>query len=386
MWFDISNGDILTTESASRLISRNERVYHKRKKILALSSEEIEHFSCEELQITLSVKVIDNWSKTDFVLLGQKNVIVNTLKKIRIPFIYEKSAIGLAFFIELRHKETILSYLRSNNFNVTFESKKSVELKTRSGRYETHHYVRPFLKNQDRVFQLIVDNKVFSMLFDGHGKNDVIHYIDKNHSYFNRLFDYPFPNSNEKATEIVNIVIHGFMKKMKDEKIKTQGSGSTFVFAFHDLMNHNVIFGNTGDSRIVWSLDGRRSNHSQDHKPDETNEKKRVEAAGGTVTKEANDVYRVGRSLAISRAIGDTELAPAVIPTAFVYGPFKMKIGGYYIMASDGIFDVMSNIEIFNRLKIAKNIDQELKDLTEISRDRKSHDDMSLLYLRVLND
>jgi serine/threonine protein phosphatase PrpC len=63
-----------------------------------------------------------------------------------------------------------------------------------------------------------------------------------------------------------------------------------------------VICANSGDSRTVLSKKGTAIELSQDHKPDNLEEKNRIEAAGGFV-----EESRVKGVLSLSRAIGDLE-------------------------------------------------------------------------------
>jgi serine/threonine protein phosphatase PrpC len=70
------------------------------------------------------------------------------------------------------------------------------------------------------------------------------------------------------------------------------------------LTKDRIVCGNLGDSRAVLAkmVDGKLTaiNLSEDHKPENDEEKKRIEDAGGSV-----DFARVDGTLALSRAIGD---------------------------------------------------------------------------------
>lgn len=70
------------------------------------------------------------------------------------------------------------------------------------------------------------------------------------------------------------------------------------------LTKDRIICGNLGDSRAVLAkmVNGKLTaiELSEDHKPENAEEKRRIEEAGGTV-----DFSRVDGTLALSRAIGD---------------------------------------------------------------------------------
>ena len=63
-----------------------------------------------------------------------------------------------------------------------------------------------------------------------------------------------------------------------------------------------MICANAGDSRTVLSKGGRAKDMSEDHKPENPGELRRIQAAGGFV-----EDGRVNGMLALSRALGDFE-------------------------------------------------------------------------------
>lgn len=64
----------------------------------------------------------------------------------------------------------------------------------------------------------------------------------------------------------------------------------------------SIICANSGDSRCVLARGTTAVEMSQDHKPDNTEELRRIEAAGGFV-----EEGRVRGILSLSRALGDLE-------------------------------------------------------------------------------
>lgn len=63
-----------------------------------------------------------------------------------------------------------------------------------------------------------------------------------------------------------------------------------------------IICANAGDSRTVLSIGKKAEPMSEDHKPDDVNERKRIYNANGFV-----EDGRVNGMLALSRALGDFE-------------------------------------------------------------------------------
>ncbi|KAK5834650.1 hypothetical protein PVK06_010326 [Gossypium arboreum] len=132
----------------------------------------------------------------------------------------------------------------------------------------------------------------------------------------------------EKMDEEVN------KGRMADEMV-----GSTAVVAV--VGKGKVVVANCGDSRAVLSRGGVAMPLSFDHKPDRPDELERVEAAGGRVINWNG--YRVLGVLATSRSIGDQYLKPFVICNPEVTVREVTNGDEFLILASDGLWDVVSN-------------------------------------------
>ncbi len=78
------------------------------------------------------------------------------------------------------------------------------------------------------------------------------------------------------------------------------GTGCTACVAI--ITKDRIICANSGDSRCVVGRGQTAFEMSEDHKPDNFGERKRIEAAGGFV-----EEGRVRGILSLSRALGDLE-------------------------------------------------------------------------------
>ncbi|XP_077212608.1 putative protein phosphatase 2C 8 [Tasmannia lanceolata] len=141
-------------------------------------------------------------------------------------------------------------------------------------------------------------------------------------------------------------VLKGCFWKMDEEVGGEAGAvdliktiGSTAVVGL--VGTRNVVVANCGDSRAVLSRAGVAVPLSRDHKPDRPDEMERVEAAGGRVINW--DGYRVLGVLATSRSIGDHYMKPYVISTPEVIICERTAKDEFLILASDGLWDVVSN-------------------------------------------
>jgi serine/threonine protein phosphatase PrpC len=118
--------------------------------------------------------------------------------------------------------------------------------------------------------------------------------------------------------------------------------GSTAVVAV--VGSSQIIVSNCGDSRVVLSRGGHAIALSVDHKPERDDEMTRIEAAGGRVIQWNG--YRVFGVLAMSRAIGDHYLKPYLISDPEVTFTQRTDEDECLILASDGLWDVLSNEEV----------------------------------------
>ncbi|KAK1320629.1 putative protein phosphatase 2C 8 [Acorus calamus] len=127
---------------------------------------------------------------------------------------------------------------------------------------------------------------------------------------------------------------------MKESRAEAEGTvGSTAVVAV--VGTRRIVVGNCGDSRAVLSRGGVAFPLSRDHKPNRPDELKRVEAAGGRVINW--DGYRILGVLATSRSIGDHYLKPYVTCEPEVTVTDRTIHDEFLVLASDGLWDVMSN-------------------------------------------
>ncbi|CAN8248375.1 unnamed protein product [Cochlearia groenlandica] len=118
--------------------------------------------------------------------------------------------------------------------------------------------------------------------------------------------------------------------------------GSTSVVAV--VFPSHIFVANSGDSRAVLCRGKTPIALSVDHKPDREDEAARIEAVGGKVIHW--DGARVFGVLAMSRSIGDRYLKPSVIPDPEVTSVRRVKEDDCLILASDGLWDVMTNEEV----------------------------------------
>ncbi|KAK8939708.1 Protein phosphatase 2C 16 [Platanthera guangdongensis] len=125
------------------------------------------------------------------------------------------------------------------------------------------------------------------------------------------------------------------------ETIVPETVGSTAVVAV--ICSSHIIVANCGDSRAVLYRGKQAVPLSVDHKPDREDEYHRIESTGGKVIQWNGS--RVFGVLAMSRSIGDRYLKPWIIPEPEVSVVPRAREDECLILASDGLWDVVSNEE-----------------------------------------
>ncbi|XVF37065.1 hypothetical protein REPUB_Repub19eG0113400 [Reevesia pubescens] len=125
---------------------------------------------------------------------------------------------------------------------------------------------------------------------------------------------------------------------LNEEKGQQKDAGSTASTAV--LLGDRLLVANVGDSRVVACRAGSAVPLSTDHKPDRSDERQRIEEAGGFIIWAGT--WRVGGILAVSRAFGDKLLKPYVVAEPEIQ---EEEIDGvdFIIIASDGLWNVLSN-------------------------------------------
>lgn len=126
-------------------------------------------------------------------------------------------------------------------------------------------------------------------------------------------------------------------------------SGCTAVVVI--LKNNDLYVANAGDSRCVLSRDGKALEMSVDHKPEDPDERQRIEKAGFKVTSDG----RVSGGLNLSRAIGDhaykKKLGLKLCDQAITPLPDVRHVNldhrdEFLVVACDGIWNFMSSDEV----------------------------------------
>ncbi|BFF98433.1 probable protein phosphatase 2C T23F11.1 [Drosophila madeirensis] len=198
----------------------------------------------------------------------------------------------------------------------------------------------------------------FFGVYDGHGGAGVAKFAGQHlHHFITKRLEYS-DNNVEVALKRGFLDFDKEMQQNGSWQQKTAGSTAVVVL----IKEQRLYCANAGDSRAIACIGGKVRALSMDHKPTDEAESSRIVAGGGYV-----ELNRVNGSLALSRALGDfmykrnMYMTPEEqIVTAYpdVEVADITEDWEFVVLACDGIWDVMSNLEVadFVRKRIASGL------------------------------
>uniref|UniRef100_A0A804IJ31 protein-serine/threonine phosphatase n=1 Tax=Musa acuminata subsp. malaccensis TaxID=214687 RepID=A0A804IJ31_MUSAM len=166
------------------------------------------------------------------------------------------------------------------------------------------------------------------------------------------------------------------------ESNTSRDDGSTASTAV--LIGKHLYVANVGDSRAVISKTGKAIPLSNDHKPNRSDERKRIEDAGGVVT--WTGTWRVGGILAMSRAFGNRLLKQFVVAEPEIQEQVVDEELEILVLASDGLWDVVANEDAVSLVRVEEEPEAAARKLTETAFSRGSADNITCIVVRFHHD
>ncbi|KAL8534541.1 hypothetical protein ACS0TY_010524 [Phlomoides rotata] len=212
-------------------------------------------------------------------------------------------------------------------------------------------------------------------IFDGHGGSRAAEFL-KEH-LFENLMKHPEFITNPKLA-----ISDTYQQTDKDflnsEKETFRDDGSTASTAV--LVGNHLYVANVGDSRTIISKAGKAIPLSDDHKPNRSDERKRIESAGGVVMWAGT--WRVGGVLAMSRAFGNRMLKQFVVAEPEIQDQEVDQEIELLVLASDGLWDVVANEDAVSIAETEEEAVDAARKLAETAFSRGSADNITCIVVK----
>jgi serine/threonine protein phosphatase PrpC len=207
-------------------------------------------------------------------------------------------------------------------------------------------------------------------IFDGHGGNVTAKLCVKKFPEIFRkcLLESPFDYEMALKKRF-------YLMYQEIEKIKATEVGNTATIVF--INNRLLYCANVGDSSCA--LIGKTNEFiTTEDKCTNKNEMKRIEKEGGTIIDD-----RLGGILAVSRGLGDFDLkSKGLTCEPHITKKLIDHNINYCVLASDGVWDVLSPDEVAKITQTHK-IDEMAKKIVETAMDRGSEDNISCIVVEL---
>lgn len=220
-------------------------------------------------------------------------------------------------------------------------------------------------------------------VFDGHGGQHASEYV-RRHLLTTIANQAAFRSGDfVAALRRAFAVVDDALVKWLWERRNPCGSTAAVVL----LVDNIVYVAHAGDTRALLCRDKSAFALTSDHTPARESERIRIESRGGEVTRNPRGgPMRVNGMLAVSRSFGDVLLKPNAVVTSepdVCVEPLS-PADEWLIMATDGLFDVMSNqsaVDVVRRCSSAHEAATKLVRLACTGPD--SGDNVSVVVVRL---
>ena len=219
------------------------------------------------------------------------------------------------------------------------------------------------------------DNALFC-LFDGHGGGEVSKFLQEN---FPKLMKEILPINNENANIKLNNLFFKIDNKIKENSFYQVGSTACIVYITKENGKKTIYCANIGDTRCTLIKEKESRRLSYDDRASDENEYNRIIKNGGIVFG-----GRVYGQLMLSRAFGDWELKTYGVSCE----PHVIRIDiedndKYLIIATDGVWDVMEDEDVYELCKDTKNSMDICRAIINTSLEKGTMDNISCFVIAL---
>ena len=202
-----------------------------------------------------------------------------------------------------------------------------------------------------------------------------------------KIISHELKNNNvENSENMKNIIKNAFEKIDRDinnQNFKNEtGSTGTVLLLYKDndsKTGKSLICANVGDSKAYIINKKEMKIITKDHKCSDAEEVKRIRDKGGIVFRE-----RVFGTLMLTRSFGDKEMKKyGVLSTPDIFYHNIEEEDLFVIIASDGVWDVVEEEEIFKLSQNKISSSEFSKTIIKLAKERETHDNISCIVVKL---
>lgn len=321
-------------------------------------------------------------SNTDRVMEKQKLKLKKSVSGIRNNLYQIKNKENHNNSITSSNKATTINEKISDNALAEYHEKDSYAVLEYAYKEDSNMRYRAYMEDKGKAIDCFngdPESALFA-LFDGHGGDSVSKFLQNNISnYFKNILDTEDFSSAEEKEKIFPKLFRILDQKIKENNFTDIGSTACVCYITKVNGKKYIYCANVGDTRCVLLRDMDVKRLSYDHRAADKAEYDRILSEGGIVI-----AGRVYGQLMLSRAFGDWELKSyGVISEPHIT---RMQINNsdkYLIIASDGVWDVIEDDDIFNLNRNATNSEELCGNIIRSSLDKGSMDNISCFVIKL---
>lgn len=243
-------------------------------------------------------------------------------------------------------------------------------------------------------------NEIILEIFDGHGGDKVSTYLQSNFSKIYKKYLDETKKNIEKSLSLAFSKLDDDLREV--QKIEDQGSTGTIIHIIRDKNDRLFVYnGNVGDSRATLISPRKIERLSKEHRASDKEEKKRVLSEGGLIFH-----GRVNGELMLTRSFGDFAFKQNAKTTIIrktastgevgrfrkgvICVPYIAKVeidqsvdNQFLFMASDGIWDVISEEEIQQLIKVNNDTKYLSSLIMEKALIKQAWDNLSIFVVKL---
>ena len=356
-------------------------------------------------------------------VLYKNKYLINPINYIKPPLLnHDDKSNNINKEIKLRsikpslnnsNKIVIIANNNNNNLNSSINNSKSEDMKKTITSNKSNEETLPKEKHIDLCFisyayneypnlehrkemedfhfiKALLLKKIFCSyfgLFDGHSGKEVGIYLMENlHKILHQNFLEKNNIENINSDNLKNIVIKSFEqidKEINSKNYKNEtGSTGTVLLLYKEEntpLGKSLLCANVGDSKAYLITKQEMKLITKDHKCNDQNEVKRIRDNGGVVFRE-----RVFGTLMLTRSFGDKEMKKyGVLSTPDIYIKNLEKDDIFVVIASDGVWDVVEENEIFKMAQGVISSNDFSKKIVNLAKERDTHDNISCIVVKL---